>query len=143
MGLVAQAPAELDTCNDCSNCTCCDTKLKCCKKDSCQTSQELPNDNVGNTFYVDRDCACCAKSVNDLDLSINSWLEVGEEATQGTDNVSNEMPRCTDVQEGYSKEQVWCSQEDEAFEDNILFAWLKAGCSTIERGVLSLGGGHG
>ena len=53
------------------------------------------------------------------------------------------MPRCTDVQEGYSKEQVWCSQEDEAFEDNILFAWLKAGGSTIERGVLSLGGGHG
>lgn len=89
VGLVAQAPAgRVKNTDDGQDGSCCDPKLKSCKTDSCQCCQEPATEVGGSTFYVDRDCACCNKSVNDLDLSINSWLEIGqdggeEEATQG------------------------------------------------------------
>lgn len=118
------------------------------------------NETDGNTFYVDQDRQCDedGKSVNDLDLSVNSWLMLqdGEEqAVSGPDcckgfEFNDEAPPSTQeppcdkcrCQKSNCHEEACacCAQEDEAIEDNYLFAWLKAGCSSIERGVLSLGG---
>jgi len=111
----------------------------------------------GNTFYVDQDREFdgSGTSVNDLDLSINSWLMVqdGEDAASGTPGAvakteNEEAPPasqapCTEVQRNDSDEQEWCEEDEANEDDNYLFAWLKAGCSSIERGVLSLRGGHG
>lgn len=123
----------------------------------------------GDTFYVDQECncspcekqckaACCdgdGASVNDLDLSIDSWFMVKDDdeaaetpgASAKLDN--EEAPsapeperhvRCegTEVQTKGPEEQV--NEEEEAEDDNYLFAWLRAGCSSIERGVLALKG---